>query len=182
MLAELTSNGLAILALIISGFAASITLVIAFLNYFAVNEMKRQGNTTLKQTKASILQNCTESYIVARRQRAKAIIDKSDERAKDYYRAICDIYWTEFRLYSEDLIARPIMGAWLHARKRDYENGEIDNLKDEAGHPVTVKCSEVWEKLTQSEYFLKNDPFVEFMNFAHSGEVDKALAIKNAWS
>src|SRR4030042_6733665 len=115
-LTESSPDNLAVLALIISGVAAFITLAIAWLNRRAVCEMKRQGDTLLKQTKASILQKCTESYIVTRRQRAMAIIEQSEELAKDYFRAICDLYWSEFHLYCEDLITEPVMEAWLEAR------------------------------------------------------------------
>ena len=182
LLASLTSNGVAFLALIISGITAYITLSIAQSNYHAVCEMKRQGDTLLKQTKASILQKCTENYIVTRRQRAKAIIEQSEELAKDYFRAICDLYWSEFHLYCEDLITEPVMEAWLEARKRDYANGEINKLKDSVGNTVTVKCSDVWKELVDDGYFLHKDHFVDFMELAHRDKVDEALQIKDTGS
>ncbi len=181
-LTELPPDTIAIVALVVSGFVALITFGIAIFNFRAVCEMKRQGNVLLKQTKASILQKCTESYIVTRRQRAKAIIEKSPILAEDYHRAICDIYWNEFQLYSDGLVSKSIMRAWLYARKRDYDNGQIDKLKDDAGNSVIVKCSEVWEELIRSKYFLCDDPFVNFMGLAHRGEVDEALKIKDTGS
>lgn len=176
-----SSTVIAVIALIFSFLATLITFGIAIFNYIAVREMKRQGNALLKETKASVLQKCTESYIIIRRQKAMAIIEKSKVLAIDYYRAICDLYWSEFRLYSEDLVPRPIMGAWLYARKRDYVKGKIE-FNDSTGNAITIRCEDVWKELLGDEYFLSNDPFVQFMDLAHRDKVEEALRIKDTGS
>jgi len=168
--ADSLSDILAIVALVIASVAALITLGIAVFNYLAVREMKRG-------TKASVLQKCTENYIIIRRHKARAIIEKSRVLAEDYYRAICDLYWSEFRLYVEGLIPTAIMEAWLYARKRDFADGKIE-FEDGAGNITTVSCKDVWHRLVADGYFVNTDPFVTFMDHAHRDKVGEALAIR----
>jgi hypothetical protein len=184
MLAFDSSTVLAISAII----TIFVTLLIAVFNFFAVLAMRRQGSTLsaqadvmlqqanimLKETKASVLQKCTESYIIIRRQKSKAVMEKSLEIAKDYYREICDLHWSEFRLYSEDLITESTMKAWLGARARNYSNDKIE-FKDIMGNVITVKYADVWKELLKDGYFLEGDPFILFMNTVHEGRLDDAL-------
>jgi hypothetical protein len=154
-----------------------VTLIIAILNFCGVLAMHRQGNilkvqaeTMLKQTKATIMQKCTETYIIIRRQRSKAIEDKSEELAKDYYREICDLHWSEYILYKEDLIPHSAMKAWLDARSRNYTNDNVP-IEDNIRGIRRITYAEVWNELLEKGYFEKDDPFVEFMDKVHKGNV-----------
>jgi hypothetical protein len=158
-----------------------VTLIITILNFCGVLVMHRQGNilkvqaeAMLKETKASVMQKCTETYIIIRRQRSKAIMKKSLELAKGYYREICDLHWSEFRLYSEGLIPHSVMKAWLDARARNYNNDKIE-FGDNIVGLKTVTYAEVWNELLEIGYFSEGDPFIPFMNIVHEGRIDDAL-------
>jgi len=144
-----------------------VTLVIAIFNFLAVKEME-------KEAKASVMQKCTESYIMIRRQRSKAIMENSVQIAKDYYREICDLHWSEFRLYSDGLIPKNVMKAWLDARARNFSNDQIELGDNRTGTQI-VKYSEEWVALLDNGYFETEDPFVQFMNNVHEGRVDDVL-------
>lgn len=146
------------------------TLVIAIFNFRAVLEMR-------KGTKASITQKCTEDYIMIRRQRTEAIRQNSKEIAEDYYREICDLHWSEFQFYLENLISEEVLKAWLNARKRNFDSDKIE-LGDGQG-PIIVKYSEEWKKFVDKGYFEASDPFIEFMTLVHEGKVDEALNMRN---
>lgn len=159
---------------------ALITTIIAFgIALSALSAIRQQGNilnkltqAVLKGTKASVMQKCTESYIIIRRQRSKAIKDKSKEIAKDYYRELFDLHWAEFRHYSEGLIPHKAMEAWLAARARNYKNDKIEFGRDTI--TITVTYAEEWNELLKAGYFEEDDPFVLFMNKVHEGKIDDA--------
>jgi len=164
---------------IILAMLAAITTIITFwIAYSIVKAIQQQGyalnmlkEAILKETKASVMQKCTETYIIIRRQRSKATQNHSTEIAKDYYREIFDLHWAEYRHYSEGLIPPKAMKAWLAARKRNYDDDRIE-IEDPVKGVQTVSYADEWKYLLKTNYFEKDDPFVTYMNEIHEGKID----------
>nr|VFJ61468.1 MAG: hypothetical protein BECKDK2373B_GA0170837_110112 [Candidatus Kentron sp. DK]VFJ66588.1 MAG: hypothetical protein BECKDK2373C_GA0170839_11512 [Candidatus Kentron sp. DK] len=153
---------------IVSIFASIIALVIAFL--------------TLKQlhfqTKGLVLLGCLENYQRITRGREKAITNRSKREAHLYYREICDLHWTEFKMWESGAIPDHVIDVWIRARHYDYKNEYIE-FENNEGVRVIVDYKTVWDSLKKKGYFQSEDSFTIFMDLAHHGEIEKALMIPN---
>jgi len=155
---------------VIQGIAAGAAAVAAMFSYWAVKGLR-------KQTNATILLTCLQSYLDVRRTRVRATQDKSKGLAYTYYRELFDLHCSEYNLWRRRLIDQEVTKMWIIARRRDFQKDQIV-IQDDGEGSNLVSYSDVWQQLLETEYFHPSDPFVEFMNRAHKGEIDAALRNK----
>jgi len=144
----------------------------AFFSYLGVSARN-------KQTKASILLGCLNSYVEIRKNRTKAIQQKTLEQSKDYYRSVFDLHWTEFHLWLAGNIPDNVMRAWLDARHRNYEIDKL-RIQDDTGNYLEICYESEWNELVKGKYFAPSDVFVEFMTLTHQGQFEVAMD-KKRW-
>jgi hypothetical protein len=128
----------------------------------------RQALAISKSTTSSNLINCLNAYIAIMRARTRALENKSEQQCKDFYRELFDLHWTEFQLWQEHMIPDHVMKAWLAVRRRNYNKDSLE-FETETGHKVSVTYQQVWRELKEDiEYFEPTDPFIRFMDKAHT--------------
>jgi len=125
------------------------------------------ARATNKATIASNLINCLNAYTVLMRARTKAEEARSEKLCKDFYRELFDLHWTEFQIWRDGMIPDHVMNAWLAVRRRNYAKDALE-FETATGQGATVTYQQVWNALKDAEYFEPTDPFVRFMDKAHS--------------
>lgn len=147
--------------------AATCAAASSVFSYVAVRYVARQ-------TRAQVILDCMRSYTNIRRLRTDATEHHSVDRARDYYRELFDLHWTEYELYRERLIPRRMYVAWLDARRRNFREDGIEiQLPNAQCQRVTY--AECWHKLVNDNYFSPADGFVAFMQLVHDNNVDAAI-------
>jgi len=149
----------------VSAVLAIGALVFTYLNQRALS----------KQTKASSLSACLGRYIDTRRLRIEAEKSDKPDLAKQYYRELIDLCWTEFRLWQEGLIPKAVFRCWMDSRYRSFQDKEGIEISDGSGESEKITQESVWKELESKKYFGQHDDFVPFMNSIHGGELDSAL-------
>jgi len=132
-----------------------------------------------EEFKGKVLFNALNSYIAIQKDRSIVISEKNPESARNYYREMFDLHWTEFNLWRKGYIDDYIMIAWLHARRRNYEHDTISTT-DENGNAIIVSYKKVWESLIDpaNAYFIRGDPFITFMEYVHADNIPRAIREK----
>lgn len=125
------------------------------------------AKATERATTASNLLNCLNTYVALMRSRTKALEARSERQCKDFYRELFDLHWTEFQIWREGMIPEHVMKAWLAIRHRNHATDALSFTTDD-GQQITVSYRQVWEELKSANYFEGTDPFIKFMDKAHS--------------
>lgn len=127
------------------------------------------ARATREAMTASVLIDCLSAYTNLMRQRTSAIRNRSQQECKDYFRELFDLHWTEFQLWRERMIPDHVMNAWLSVRRRNFDpkKGCLEFFTDTQEH-ITVTYQQIWDELKSDEYYEATDPFVAFMNKAHT--------------
>lgn len=125
------------------------------------------ARATAKANTGQTLLSCLENYINIMKVRRNAEEKKNPDLAKEFYREMFDLHWSEFHLWHEGAIPDHVMRAWLSVRQRNY-NADNINCQAQDGTQRMVSYRDIWGELVSNGYFELNDRFVEFMNKAHS--------------
>lgn len=128
------------------------------------------AKATKKASRGATLLSCLDKYISVMKDKREATTKKSRQLAEEFYRELFDLHWSEFHLWQEHVIPDRVMQSWLYIRKRNHDIDKI-MCESEDGTERAVSYAEQWNKLKSENYFEINDPFVKFMDRAHSGEV-----------
>ena len=59
------------------------------------------------------------------------------------------------------------MEAWLAVRRRNYNRDSLE-FENQTGQKISVTYQQVWRELKDIEYFEPTDPFIRFMDKAHT--------------
>lgn len=155
---------------IVQAVATAIAACAALASFLAVWMVKRQ-------TQSQILLGCLQAYVEVRKQRQEALELSSELACFEYYRALFDLHWTEFRLWRSGQIPKRAMSAWLDARHRNFQHDSI-GFTDESGNKQYITYQDVWNRLVQQMYFAPSDNFITFMTLVHDGQIEKAMKVK----
>ena len=128
------------------------------------------ANATKKASRGDVLLSCLEKYISIMKDKSKAVEEKSPQWADEFYRELFDLHWSEFHIWQEGVISDRVMQSWLYIRKRNYDSDKI-MFKSADGSEKSVTYKEQWDKVKSENYFEINDPFIRFMERAHSGDI-----------
>lgn len=149
-----------ILGLLILLVAAIIAAIAAYFSY-------RSVKATEKATVAATLLGCLEQYRLVMKGKREALEKKQEVYCEDFYRELFDLHWSEFHIWKMGMIPDDVMKAWLAIRYRNYMEDAF-RFTDATGKEVTISYKDTWNKLNRLNYFEQTDPFVKFMNKAHS--------------
>jgi ketosteroid isomerase-like protein len=120
------------------------------------------------------LLGCLQEYIIIRRIRLDAVEKRNPELAEQYYRELCDLCWTEFRLWQAGLLGYHVFYAWMDSRARSYKDDKgITVLENDKETAVNQKI--VWKRLKDGQYYGPYDDFMAFMETVHDGNITEAL-------
>lgn len=158
-----------------------INALIALGNLAMIWITKRIANSSTQSAKAQedqntalIMLDCLRLYNDIQKDRTKAKLARSVDMAKDYYREMMDLHWTEYYLWKRGMIFDNVMKLWLSARHRNHENDEI-TIDHGNGQTESVSYRDEWRHLRDSNYFAPLDPFKAFIGNVHDGEIDEAM-------
>lgn len=155
-------------------FLAVINALIAFGSLAMVYMSKKSIKTQEDQNRSLIMIECLRLYADIQRGRTKAVTEKNAQMAKDYYREMLDLHWTEYYLWKNKMIYDGVMKLWLDARHRNYKDDRL-TIETAPGAVVNVAYSDVWAELRNIKYFAPNDPFVSFIEKVHDGTIEEAM-------
>lgn len=150
--------------------AAAAASAAAIFTYFAANATKRAS------TGAALL-SCLDKYISIMKDRTRALSEKSNHSAEEFYRELFDLHWSEFHLWQHGVIPDQFMRSWLYIRKRNYDSDKII-VKSTEGVEKAITYKKMWDKLKAENYFEINDPFVRFMDRAHGAAITDIKKLK----
>ena len=153
-------NGADIAQLILLSVTALGAFMAAFFTLFA-------ARSTKTASRGATMLDCLDKYITIMKDKRKAMEEKKPQLAEEFYRELFDLHWSEFHLWHENVIPNKVMHSWLYIRKRNF-NGDKILCKFEGGKEENVTYREQWEKAKSENYFEINDPFIKFMDRAHS--------------
>lgn len=164
-------------AITIQLIATGITAISAIFAAIAASLSYLSIKTNVDTAKSQVLLQCLREYIEIRNHRTKALTEKKKELCEDYYRELFDLHWTEFRLWRWGYIDDETMSLWLSLRFRNYRDDSLI-IKNENEVDIKTTYKECWDKLIESNYFEKDDPFTKFMNLVHIEQIKEAIKMK----
>ncbi len=135
------------------------------------------SRATANASRGQTLLACLDKYISIMRDKREATEKQSLSLAKQFYRELFDLHWSEFHLWRQGAIPDNVMRAWLIVRKRNYDSDGITYIF--ASMPEQrISYANCWAEFTSNNYFEMADPFVKFMNKAHSGDISDLKKLK----
>jgi hypothetical protein len=158
-------NIVQLVLLVLSALGASLA---ATFTYFA-------ATATKKASRGAALLSCLQNYIGIMKDKRKAEEEGTSRLAEEFYRELLDLHWSEFHLWRDGVIPDSVMLPWIRVRKRNFNEDRI-TCTNEGGKIVTYK--DCWSKLEGMNYFEIDDPFVQFMNKVHAGDITTLKALK----
>jgi len=159
------SSASSFIMLIIPGLAAIGACAAAAFTYFAARQ-------TAKANRGQTILACLDIYVSIMKDKRNSIIKCDAGQAREFYRELFDLHWSEFHLWHEGAIPDHVMKAWLNVRKRNFETDEII-IKSETSAEFRISYADAWHDVKDSKYFEPDDPFIAFMEAAHSTKMDK---------
>jgi hypothetical protein len=166
---EMDATFLTAVTAVFTALTALATTVLSLITY---DSFKRN----MDASKSQMLLTCMNHYIQIQKDRTKAIIEKKSDYVREYYREMFDLHWTEFQLWNIGYIDDERMKPWLKLRHKDFDHDYI--LIDDQPPSDKLTYKQVWNELLDANYFSKNGLFATFMDYAHSNDVEEALALK----
>ncbi len=136
------------------------------------------ANATKKASRGATLLSCLENYISTMKDRRQAQEKQVVQLAEEFFRELFDLHWSEFHLWLDDVIPDNVMLSWLRVRKRNFDGDQI-LCKAANGEDRLVTYKERWEKVKSDNYFEIDDPFRQFMDKAHVGEITSLDELRN---
>ena len=133
------------------------------------------ADATKRASRGATLLACLENYVVIMKDKRKAQEEGFSRLAEEFYRELLDLHWSEFRLWRDNVIPDSVMQSWVRVRKRNFDSDQII-CKAEGSKIITYK--DCWNKLKSENYFEIDDPFVQFMNKAHPGEIINVVELR----
>ena len=126
----------------------------------------------------SMLSHCVERYESIMRIRHEAKSEKDHERARQYYRELFDLFWSETYLWIDGMIPDYIMLHWIQARSNSWQDkDEEDKIetekKNDDGRIVheDVTYTECWE-YARDGVFKMDECFKAFMVKVHDNKLN----------
>lgn len=156
--------------LILLAVAAVSAALAAVFTWFAADGTK-------KASRGAALLSCLERYIAIMKDRREAQDEQSVQLAEDFFREMFDLHWSEFYLWRDGVIPDRAMLSWLRVRKRNFD-GEAIPCRTASGEEKSVTYKECWEAAASQNYFEIDDPFRQFMDKTHAGELTTLEALK----
>ena len=164
------------IALAIALAAVIVTFMTAIAASLAAFFTSRSANATMKASRGNAMTNCLNNYIAIMGHKSEAV-EKQDKRlAENFYRELFDLHWNEFHLWQDGVISDNVMRAWLYVRRRNFGNDKITCSVE--GQSKEISYESEWKKSVAQGYFEMDDPFVDFMNTAHSSKIDDMKKLK----
>lgn len=132
---------------------------------------------TAKASRGETLLSCLEKYISIMKDKRTARENRDFDLAKEFYRELFDLHWSEFHLWHEGAIPDGVMLSWMTVRKRNYE---VDSIacQSKEGKEEIITYENMWKELKNTSYFEGTDPFVKFMDEAHSCTITNIKKLK----
>lgn len=125
-------------------------------------------------SKSQMLLQTMNHYIIIRKDRSIATMNNEKESCKQYYREMFDLYWAEFNLWRLGHIDDECMKIWMEQANK---NNKCDFLIVRGNNQTVdkIEYNEEWNKLIKDDYFEEKDPFRQFMNLVHDGQIEEAM-------
>ncbi|MCR9095061.1 MAG: hypothetical protein NXI30_12655 [bacterium] len=135
--------------------------------------MQSARDTTLK---------CLDSYLAVFKDRVaaeNAAADPAMRKAQmeSHFRGLLDLHWAEMFLWQQGVLKDEPYRLWLCQRRRDYFAG----VAHDVGDGKTVSYQDVWEMLSRTKYWEKDDTFHLHMDAIH-GEAETGIAAGETWA
>lgn len=137
----------------------------------------RAARATAKANRGQTILTCLDKYISIVKDKSDAIERKDKRLAKDFYRELFDLHWSEFHLWHEGAIPNQVMRSWITVRRRNFNSDSIDYTSED-GTEHRISYADTWRDLKSTSYFEFTDPFVAFMDSVHSGDIDDIKQLK----
>lgn len=134
------------------------------------------ARATAKANRGQTLLACLDKYMSIMKDKRKAEESEEVGLAKEFYRELFDLHWSEFNLWHDGAIPNNVMRAWVIVRKRNFDKDMIVCTFQKRTEEISY--ADEWEYLKETEYFEKNDPFVHFMNKVHKGYTSNMKQLK----
>jgi hypothetical protein len=83
------------------------------------------ARATAKASRGQTLLACLDKYISIMKDKREAAEKQSLSLARQFYRELFDLHWSEFHLWQQGAISDNVMRAWLIVRKRNYDSDGI---------------------------------------------------------
>lgn len=112
--------------------------------YFALDYYKKNIEASIAHTKASIILQCLQRYLEITDHRTKAIIQQNEEMARQYWRELVDLLWSEYHLWKHEneYIGDEHMHIWCTVRRESYIKNHAVTFKSPlASDPPVVQQS-----------------------------------------
>ncbi len=78
----------------------------------------RAARATAKANRGQTILMCLDKYISIMRDKSEAIKAKEERLAKDFYRELFDLHWSEFHLWHEGAIPNSVMSPWINSQEQ----------------------------------------------------------------
>lgn len=135
----------------------------------------RAARATAKANRGQTILMCLDKYISIMRDKSEAIKAKEERLAKDFYRELFDLHWSEFHLWHEGAIPNSVMSPWIIVRRRNFNKDYIECRSE--GNNIQISYASSWSEL-KGEYFELTDSFVNFMDTIHIGDIVNIRKLK----
>ena len=123
--------------------------------------------TSESQTEATIILRCLEIYLELCKNKTKAILEKNERLAEQYWQGLIDLHWTEYKLWEHEYIRDDVIAAWCYARNKDLDDDHAIRIETDTNDPKLVKYSDVYNGLLSTGYYPYEDLFIDFMKRIH---------------
>ena len=153
---------------------ASVGSVLAAIGaFFATLFARQSAKLAEKANIGSTMLACLERYTAVMADKRNAVKKHDILLAKQFYRELFDLHWSEMYLWKDGIISDSTMLYWLKVRKRNYDNDRISvKTKDlDKVQEVDVSYKDYWNEINNTRYFERDDPFVKLMEEVHDGKI-----------
>jgi hypothetical protein len=152
---------------IIELVAVIVAAITAGFAYFTIRK-------NMQTNRGTAMLACLEKHFYIMEHKTKALADKSESMAKQYYRENFDLLWSEIHLWKDGVISDVTMFDWLHLRQIEYDEDKInvDGIKE----PITYKKQ--WGRYIEEGYFREGDQYIELIKKNHCKRIKNIMDLK----